>query len=171
MWDKPLQGDVDIVFLLARDRVAADLPILDGVQVHLLNQTILIQSIGKIALVAQHQDRDANQLGLLQQVVQLVSRCLNLVQVRSVDHVDNGIDSSTVSLPHGPESGLSANVPQFDGDVPLCNFSHVKADGGNHVFVELTRRNDVDERRFARVLKTNLKFNLKTSCLVAVASE
>ena len=36
MRDQPLEGDVDVVLLLAGDGVAADLPILDGVQVHLL---------------------------------------------------------------------------------------------------------------------------------------
>lgn len=39
---KPLQRDVNVVFLFARDGVAADLPVLDGVQVHLLDEAVLI---------------------------------------------------------------------------------------------------------------------------------
>jgi len=79
MWDEPLEGDVDVVLLLAGDGVAADLPILDGVQVHLLDQAVLVQSIGKISFVAQHQDRNSDQLRLLEQVVQLVAGRFNLV--------------------------------------------------------------------------------------------
>ena len=59
---EPLQRDVNIVLLLARDGVAADLPVLDGVQVHLLDEAVLVEGAGKVALVAQHQDRDAGQL-------------------------------------------------------------------------------------------------------------
>jgi hypothetical protein len=77
--DEPLQGDVNVVLLLARDGVAADLAILDGVQVHLLDQAVFIQGIGKISLVAQHQDWDSHQLRLFQEVVKLISRSFNLV--------------------------------------------------------------------------------------------
>jgi len=79
MRDEPLEGDVDVVLLLAGYGVAADLPILDGVQVHLLDQAVLVQGIGKISLVAQHQDRDTDQLGLFQEVVKLISRSFDLV--------------------------------------------------------------------------------------------
>ena len=73
MRDEPLEGDVDVVLLLAGDGVAADLAILDGVQVHLLDQSVFVESVWKIAFVAQNQNRDADQLRLLQQVVQLVA--------------------------------------------------------------------------------------------------
>ena len=79
MRDQPLEGDVDVVLLLAGDGVAADLPILDGVQVHLLDQAVLVQSVGKISLVAQHQDWDSDQLRLFQEIVKLVSRCFDFV--------------------------------------------------------------------------------------------
>ena len=79
MRDQPLEGDVDVVLLLAGDGVAADLPILDGVQVHLLDQAVLVQSVGKISLVAQHQDWDSDQLRLFQEIVKLVSRSFDFV--------------------------------------------------------------------------------------------
>ena len=79
MRDQPLEGDVDVVLLLAGDGVAADLPILDGVQVHLLDQPVLVQSVGKISLVAQHQDWDSDQLRLFQEIVKLVSRSFDFV--------------------------------------------------------------------------------------------
>ena len=62
MRDEPLQRDVDVVLLLAGDGVTADLPVLDGVQVHLLDEAVFVEGAGKVALVAQHQDRDAGQL-------------------------------------------------------------------------------------------------------------
>ena len=55
---KPLQRDVNIVFLLARDGVTTDLPVLNGVQVHLLDEPVLVEGARQVPLVAKHQDRD-----------------------------------------------------------------------------------------------------------------
>jgi hypothetical protein len=55
-----------------------------------------------------------------------------------------------------PESGLSANVPELDGDVAFGDLSHVEADGGDHVLVELAGSDDVDECRFSGVLEPDL---------------
>ena len=41
--DEPLQRDVDVVLLLAADAVAADLAVLDSVQVHPVYQPVLVQ--------------------------------------------------------------------------------------------------------------------------------
>ena len=59
---EPLQRDVNIVLLLARDGVAADLPVLDGVQVHLLDEAVLVEGTRQVPLVAQYQDGDPRQL-------------------------------------------------------------------------------------------------------------
>ena len=40
--DEPLQSDVDVVFLLAGNGVAADLAVLNGVQVHPLDKPVLV---------------------------------------------------------------------------------------------------------------------------------
>lgn len=64
--DQPLQGHVDVLLLLARDRVAADLAVLDRGQIpelfgmrggdsgriHSLYQLTLVQSSGEILFVA-----------------------------------------------------------------------------------------------------------------------
>ena len=85
--------------------------------------------------------------------MELVSRGLDLVQVGGVDHVDDGVDPAAVALPHGAEPRLTADVPQFDGDVALGNLAHVESHRGDHVFVEVARCDDVDEGGLAGVLQ------------------
>lgn len=51
----------------------------------------------------------------------------------------DGIDSSAVSLPHGPESWLATDIPKFDGHISFGDFSHVETHCGYHVFTELPR--------------------------------
>ena len=43
--NEPLQCDVNVVFLFAGNGIAADFSVLNGVQVHLLNEAILVQSV------------------------------------------------------------------------------------------------------------------------------
>jgi hypothetical protein len=38
---------------------------------------------------------------------------------------------------HGSKSGLAANVPQLDGDITFCYFSHVETNSWYHIFGEL----------------------------------
>ena len=156
MRDEPLECDVDIVLLFARDRVATNFTILDRVQVHFLDQTVLVQGVGKIPLVAQDQDRDSDKLRLFQQVVKLVPRSFDLIQIGGIHHVDDGVNSAAVPLPHRPEPGLTADVPEFDSHVPLRDLSHVEPDRRDHVLVELPGRDDVDEGRLSGVLKSDL---------------
>ena len=59
---EPLQRDVNIVLLFARDGVTTDLPVLDGVQVHFLDEAVLVEGTWQVPLVAQYQDRDPRQL-------------------------------------------------------------------------------------------------------------
>lgn len=54
-------------------------------------------------------------------------------------YLHDGIYSSTVAFPHGPEPGLSTNVPNFYGNITLCYLAHVEAHCWNHVFTELSR--------------------------------
>ena len=53
MRDEPLQRDVNVVLLFAGYGVAAYLPILDGVQVHLLDQPVLVEGVGKVPFVTE----------------------------------------------------------------------------------------------------------------------
>jgi len=41
--DQPLQRDVDVVLLLARDGVATDLTVLNSVEVHFLYESVFVQ--------------------------------------------------------------------------------------------------------------------------------
>ena len=156
MRDEPLKCDIDVVLLFTRNGVATNFAILDRVQVHFLDQPVLVQGVGKIPLVAQHQNRDSDELWLFQQVVKLVPRGFDFIQIGGVHHVDDGVDTAAVPLPHGPEPGLTADVPELDGDVPLRDFSHVEPDRRDHVLVELAGRDDVDEGRLSGVLQSDL---------------
>jgi len=153
MGNQPLERDINIVLLLARYRVAADLAVLNGVQVHLLDEAVLIQRPGQVPLVPQHQNWNPCQLWLFKEVVKLVPGGLDLLQVGGVHHVDDGIHASAVPLPHGSESWLSSNVPQLDGDVPLGDLPHVESHCGDHVLVEAPGGDDVDKGGFPRVLQ------------------
>lgn len=116
--NQPLQRDVNVVLLLARDAVAANLPVLYAGQVpknvqnttlfqfnlmqisskkisHSLNQSSFIQRSGNVPLVAEHQHRNADQLGLVQQRVQLVPGRFHLVQIGRIHHV--AVDSTKTS--------------------------------------------------------------------------
>ena len=65
---KPLQRDVNIVLLLARHGVTTYLPVLDGVQVHFLDEAIFVEGAWQVPFVAQYQDRDPRQLKNLRHV-------------------------------------------------------------------------------------------------------
>lgn len=54
-------------------------------------------------------------------------------------YVHDGVDAATVSLPHGTEARLAADVPHLDRDVAFGDLAHVEADGGDHVLAELAR--------------------------------
>ena len=94
-------------------------------------------------------------LRLFEEVVKFISRGLDLVEVGGVDHVDDGVDAAAVSLPHGAEPRLTADVPQLDGDVPLGDLAHVEPHRRNHVLVEVARGDDVDEGRLACMLQAD----------------
>lgn len=151
--DQPLEGDVDVVFLLAGDRVAANLSVLDGRQVHPLYELLLIQSSSQVPLITQNQNRNSLQLRFVQQVVEFVLGGFDFLWICRVDHVNNSADSSAVTLPHAPEARLTADIPQLDNDVALGDLPHVESNCGNHVFTELPRRYHIDEGRFAGVLQ------------------
>lgn len=155
MGNQPLQSYIYVVLLLARYGVTADLPVLDGRQVHLLYDLLLIQGVGEVSFVAQHQDRDPGQLGLVEEIVQLVPRRLDLLQVGGVHHVDDGIHAPAVPLPHAAEPGLAPEIPDFDGDVAPGDFLEVEADGRDHVLAELARGYHIEEGGLARVLEAD----------------
>lgn len=51
--------------------------------------------------------------------MQLIAGSFDLLVVRCVDHVHDGVDPATVSFPHGPEAWLTTDVPhlvQEDGE-------------------------------------------------------
>ena len=59
----------------------------DASDSHSLDEALLVEGVGQVSLVAQHEDRDAGQLRLVQQVVQLVPGGLQLLLVGGVHHV------------------------------------------------------------------------------------
>lgn len=85
--------------------------------------------------------------------MQFISRGFYLFSICSIYHVNNCIDSSAVPLPHAPEPGLSAYVPDLYCDVAFSYFPHVEAHCGYHIFTELTGRDDIDEGGLAGVLQ------------------
>lgn len=151
--NQPLQRDVDVVLLLARDAVAANLPVLYAGQVHSLNQSSFIQRAGNISLVAEHQHRNPNQLGLVQQRVQLVPGRFHLVQIGRIHHVNDGVHAATIPLPHRPEARLASNVPHLDRDVALGHLAHVEAHRRDHVLAELAGGNNVNKGGLPGVLQ------------------
>lgn len=155
MGNQPLESYIYIILLLARYRVAADLSVLDGRQVHLLDDLLLIQGVGEVSLVAEDQDRDACQLRLVEEVVQLVPRGLDLLQIGCVHHVHDGIHAAAIPLPHAAEPGLPPEIPHLDGDVAPCDFFQVEADRGDHVLAELAGGYHIEEGGFAGVLETD----------------
>lgn len=56
---------------------------------HPFDEAVLVESVGQVALITQHQHRDAGQLLLLQQTVKFIPGRLDLVRIRGVDHVSN----------------------------------------------------------------------------------
>jgi len=153
--DEPLQSYVDVIFFFTRNRVAAYLAILNGAQVHFLNQLFLVQGSREVTFIAENQDRNAGQLRLVQKVLQFISRRLELFVVGGVHHVDDAIHATTVPFPHGPEARLAADVPQFDGHVAFGDLTHVESDRWNHVLAKLARGDDVDECRLAGILEAD----------------
>jgi len=97
----------DIILLLAGYWVTAYFAVLYGRQVstgtkahkwkyifpnynlilQLFDQLLLVKRVGQVFLVAQHEHGDALQLGLVQQLVQLVSGRLEFLVIRCIHHV------------------------------------------------------------------------------------
>uniref|UniRef100_A0A1I8IJP9 G_PROTEIN_RECEP_F1_2 domain-containing protein n=1 Tax=Macrostomum lignano TaxID=282301 RepID=A0A1I8IJP9_9PLAT len=98
------------------DGVAADLSVGDAVKAEPLDKLPLVEGALQVSLVAQHEHRDALQLRLVEQVVQLVPGRLQLVGVGRVHHVDDGVDAAAVALPHAAEAGLAANKITLDAN-------------------------------------------------------
>lgn len=151
--NQPLQRDVNVVLLLARDAVAANLPVLYAGKVHSLNQSSFIERSSNIPLVAEYQHRNPNQLGLVQQRVQLIPGRFHLVQVGRIHHVDDCVHPAAVPLPHRPETRLTANVPHLDRNVALRHLSHVEAHRRDHVLAKLARGNNVHKGGLSGVLQ------------------
>lgn len=122
----------------------------------MLDDLLLIQGVGEVSLVAEDQDRDPSQLRLVQQVVQLVPRGLDLLQIGRVHHVHDGVHAPAVPLPHAAEPGLPAQIPHLDGDVAPRDFLQVEADRGDHVLAELAGGYHIEEGGLAAVLEADL---------------
>ena len=60
-----------------------------------------------------------------------------------------------VSFPHGSESRLSSNIPQFDCNVSFGDFSHVEAYCWNHVFVKVSWSNHIYKSSLSSVLQSH----------------
>lgn len=87
--------------------------------------------------------------------MKLVFGCLCLLLIRCIHHINNSADSSTVPLPHTAEAWLTSNVPELYGHVAFGDFPHVESYCWDHVFVELPRRDHVDEGGLARILQAH----------------
>ncbi|EFE41156.1 hypothetical protein TRV_04105 [Trichophyton verrucosum HKI 0517] len=72
--DEPPQHGVEVGLFLCADAVAAHLALRDALQLHRVDQLVDAQHVRQVGLVAQHQQRDALQRRLADQVVQLVRR-------------------------------------------------------------------------------------------------
>ena len=138
MSDEPLESNVDVIFFFARNRVTANLAILNRAQVHLFDELLLVEGAGQVPFVAQDEDGNTGQLRLIQQILKFVSRSFQLFVIGGVHHVNDAVDAATITLPHGPETRLTADVPQFDGHVALRDLAHVEAHRRDHVLAELT---------------------------------
>ena len=57
--------------------------------------------------------------------MKLIFGCFDLINICSIDHKNDGIDSSAISPPHTSKLRLSSYVPCFYCNVTLCYFSHV----------------------------------------------
>ncbi|CAN8005360.1 unnamed protein product, partial [Ixodes pacificus] len=164
----------NVVSLLAGNRVAADFPVLDGrkpgAHAHLVDELLLVEGAGQVPFVAQHQHGDPRQLGLIQQVVQLVARRLHLVLVVGIHHgltnSHNGVDTSAIAFPHAAKPGLPSNVPDLqkegtylDSNISLGHLSHVEADRRYHTKATPQRANthgdDVHEGGLPRILESH----------------
>ncbi len=88
------------------------------------DEFLLVESIGQVALVAEHEHRNAGQLRLVEQIVEFGLGGAEGLLVRRVDHVHDGVHAATVALPHGAETRLTANVPELDAYIAftICNY-------------------------------------------------
>lgn len=95
------------------------------------------------------------QLRLIEKVMQFGFSGADCLLISSIHHVYDGVDASTVSLPHCAESRLTADIPQLDGHVALGDLAHVEANSGYHVLGELTRGYDIDKRGLSGELQAD----------------
>merc|ERR1711934_208618 len=152
---EPLDGNINIVLILARDRVAAHLPVLEVLEVEPVDELRGRQRPRKVVLVSQDKERDPAHGGLAEKVVKLGLCNLYILVVGRVHHVDNAVHSSAVPLPHAPEARLPVQIPQFYRDSTLCHLPHVESNSWNHIFVETSGGNDVDQGSLPRVLQSD----------------
>ena len=153
--DEPIEGDFDVHVVLGRDRVAADLTALNLLKAKDVDDLLSGSRSGEVILVSEDEEGDPSEGGLCEELLELLLGALELLLVGRVDDVDDGVDAAAVALPHAAETGLAADIPHLDSDVPLSDLLHVEPDGGDHVLLEGPGRDDVDKSGLARVLETN----------------
>ena len=130
MFDEPLGDSVYVDRFLADDHVAENFSAFDGLQIHLVNETLHGESLRLISLVAEEQKRDAAQGGSGEQILQLAFCNRNAVPDRNIHHIDDGKDSSTITLPHSSKFSLSTKIPKLYRELPLVTFRVLKPAAG-----------------------------------------
>ena len=58
---------------------------------------------------------------------------VQIVAIGGVDHINDDVNPTAISLPHAPESRLPANIPNLYRDVSLLNLAHVEADSWDQI--------------------------------------
>ena len=126
MFDEPLGDSVYVDRFFAGDHVAPNFSAFDGLEIHLVDENLHGESLKLISLVAEEQKRDAAQGGSGEQILQLALCNQNAIPIRNIHHIDDGKDSSTITLPHGSRFSLSTNIPKLYSDLPLVTFHVLK---------------------------------------------
>ena len=115
------------MLLFARDAVAANLAMLELLQVQPLDELGRRQSSRDVVLVPQNQKRNPRNSGLGQKVMKLALGNLDVLVVRGIHDVNDAVHSPAVPLPHAPEAGLPAKVPKLDCHGSLRYFPRVES--------------------------------------------
>ena len=122
MFDELLGDSVYVDRFFAGDHVEPNFSTFDGLQIHLVDETLHGESLRLISLVPEEQKRDAAQGGSSEQILQLALCNRNAVPVCNIHHIDDGKDSSTITFPHSSRFSLSTKIPKLYRDLPLVTF-------------------------------------------------
>lgn len=125
---QPLEDRLEIGLFLGRDAIAGYFSVADALQVHGVDQLIHGQLIREIRLITQDEQRDALQGWANHQGVQLFAGLGQELYVGDVHDKDDRIDAAAISLPHGTEPRLPAQVPAFQRHMSLLHFLHIEPD-------------------------------------------